>query len=338
MKNQKYLIIGIIIYFLLVYAIFLFEVNAPGANITSYSKALWYSVVTLTTVGYGDCYPVTGQGKILGLFVILGSLGILGILIGEVTYKFNSYMEKKKNGFFGTDIKEHNIIIGWNSYARQVANEVYNAEEQISLITDSKEDLEDFRSNFPDSYALFTDLRDIESYNKANIVESKSVFINRNNDADTLVQTINIRQIYPNINIIVCCYNNELQNTLISSGANHVVLRSAASSRIVASYLFEPFVADVTRDISSTAVKDDDSDMAQFCIKENSELIGSSFLDVFIKLRKEYNVTLVGMAIDGRVNKNVNNDYKIKQGDYIIVVLMKKCNNAILKITGNKEG
>ena len=42
------------------------EQYAPGANITTASDAIWYTIVTISTVGYGDQYPVTGAGRILG--------------------------------------------------------------------------------------------------------------------------------------------------------------------------------------------------------------------------------------------------------------------------------
>ena len=43
------------------------EQYAPDANITTASDALWYAIVTISTVGYGDQYPVTNEGRILGV-------------------------------------------------------------------------------------------------------------------------------------------------------------------------------------------------------------------------------------------------------------------------------
>jgi voltage-gated potassium channel len=57
-----------------------FERNAPGARIITFSKALWWSFVTITTVGYGDYYPVTVAGKIVGVLLVCGGLVITGII------------------------------------------------------------------------------------------------------------------------------------------------------------------------------------------------------------------------------------------------------------------
>ena len=57
-----------------------FETTSPDANITTGGDALWWSVVTITTVGYGDTYPVTTAGRITGVFVMFAGVGIIGAL------------------------------------------------------------------------------------------------------------------------------------------------------------------------------------------------------------------------------------------------------------------
>lgn len=57
------------------------ERSAPDASIQTFADAFWYSLVTLSTVGYGDLYPVTVPGKLLGAVLILLSLGFLAFLI-----------------------------------------------------------------------------------------------------------------------------------------------------------------------------------------------------------------------------------------------------------------
>jgi len=60
-----------------------FETNAPpdaNANITDGGDALWYSMVTITTVGYGDRYPVTTGGRVMAVFIMIAGVGIIGAL------------------------------------------------------------------------------------------------------------------------------------------------------------------------------------------------------------------------------------------------------------------
>ena len=57
-----------------------FESQSPDANITTGGDALWYSIVTITTVGYGDFYPVTPEGRITAAFIMFMGVGIIGAL------------------------------------------------------------------------------------------------------------------------------------------------------------------------------------------------------------------------------------------------------------------
>jgi len=64
------------------------EEDAPGANITTGSDAVWWAYVTITTVGYGDQYPVTATGRIIGVLVLTGGVALFGTLTGFLANAF----------------------------------------------------------------------------------------------------------------------------------------------------------------------------------------------------------------------------------------------------------
>jgi voltage-gated potassium channel len=57
-----------------------FESRAADANIRTGGDALWWALVTITTVGYGDFFPVTGAGRVTGAFVMFAGVGVIGAL------------------------------------------------------------------------------------------------------------------------------------------------------------------------------------------------------------------------------------------------------------------
>jgi voltage-gated potassium channel len=57
-----------------------FESQSPEAKIITGWDAFWYSIVTITTVGYGDYYPVTTAGRITAMFIMVSGIGIIGAL------------------------------------------------------------------------------------------------------------------------------------------------------------------------------------------------------------------------------------------------------------------
>jgi voltage-gated potassium channel len=66
------------------------EQNAEGANIKTASDAIWWTYVTITTVGYGDYYPVTNEGRIIALLVMTAGVGLFGTLSGYLANAFLS--------------------------------------------------------------------------------------------------------------------------------------------------------------------------------------------------------------------------------------------------------
>lgn len=72
------------------------ENASPDANITSASDAIWWTYVTITTVGYGDQFPVTNWGRIVGVLVMTAGVGLFGTLAGFLSSKLLSPPPKRK--------------------------------------------------------------------------------------------------------------------------------------------------------------------------------------------------------------------------------------------------
>lgn len=72
-----------------------FEHAAKGANITTIGDAFWWSIVTTTTVGYGDEYPVTAKGRLTAAVVMLVGIGLIGIVSASVASWFVARGRKK---------------------------------------------------------------------------------------------------------------------------------------------------------------------------------------------------------------------------------------------------
>ncbi|SCG39310.1 potassium channel family protein [Micromonospora coxensis] len=60
------------------------ERASADANISSFDDALWWSAVTITTVGYGDHYPVTAAGRFVALALMIGGIGLIGFVTGSL--------------------------------------------------------------------------------------------------------------------------------------------------------------------------------------------------------------------------------------------------------------
>lgn len=340
MRKRIGFFIAFLVYVIAVFVIQYFESQSPDANIKTVGDAFWYAIVTLTTVGYGDFYPVTLPGKIIGLLVIIGSLGILGFLIGEINVRYNQYMEKKKTGFWGTDFANHYVIIGWNEFAQKVANQIIYAGQKVAVVTNAKTDLDLISDLFSSKevFSLFADYSNIEAFQKVNIEQSKRVFVNFESDSETLVFVINLKKQFPEANVIVRCTNPSLKETFLNAGIDHVIAQNEVASKLVASYLFEPHVATYTEDLIATSVADEDSDIQQYLITKECDFDESDYMNAFMKLKLDYNSILIGLVKDGKIIKNPIKGTTIKTGNYLILISTGDSKNKLEKFFGVKEG
>jgi voltage-gated potassium channel len=81
-------LVAAIIVFVGAVGIFDVERNAPGSNIRTFPDALWWAAATVTTVGYGDKFPITGQGRLIGIAVMITGIAVLGVVTASVASWF----------------------------------------------------------------------------------------------------------------------------------------------------------------------------------------------------------------------------------------------------------
>ena len=124
-RSHEFLVVGIVTAGIIVFAaitIFCVEKPAGNENIQDITDAFWWSIVTLTTVGYGDAYPVTNIGRLVATFLMLTSIGAVGALGGIITSVIMSRIADMKAGrAIKMDFSDHILFCGWTPCARKVA-------------------------------------------------------------------------------------------------------------------------------------------------------------------------------------------------------------------------
>ena len=108
------------------------ESKSPQANIVNPFDALWWSVVTIATVGYGDLYPVTVQGRLLGTLVILSGVILFTVFTGFLAKKFFSTREMDEDQFGQTEVRLENV----QNMLEEQSSAIAALQEQLTRIED----------------------------------------------------------------------------------------------------------------------------------------------------------------------------------------------------------
>lgn len=330
-------------YGLLLAVLLRFEETAPGSKIQSFQDGMWYLLETLTTVGYGDTLPVTYWGRMIGFVFLLSSFGVYGFIIGQISNFMSTLKEQRDLGLNGTDFEGHVIMIGWNDFGQSVISHLIGAGRKVAVITKDRASIDIIREYYGDQvYTLFSDYNNFDLLEKAQIKKASIVFINLNDDTEKLVYIINIKKHYSNLNYVVTLDNGNLKSTFHNAGVTYAISKNEISSKLLASYIYEPDVALFSEEIIAFAHEEDEYDMKQFYVANDNPLKGMYYETAFFDLKKQCNVVLIGIVKekDGqrKLIKNPESDVTIEPGDYLLTLMNKKGQEKLKRVFHIEEG
>lgn len=129
-RSKKYLLLlllGGVCYLALLLLLIYAESFSENPSITTLGEAAWFSLVTLTTVGYGDDFPVTVWGKLIGILFLLGSTGLLALCIsmavslitGRLLPRLRLRKLRKRSWYIFSSLNQESAALAANLSAEQ---------------------------------------------------------------------------------------------------------------------------------------------------------------------------------------------------------------------------
>jgi voltage-gated potassium channel len=113
-----------------------YYIELKGQDNRGMFEALWWSVVTISTVGYGDIVPASTAGRFLGLLVMLSGIGLVSTLTGNLASLLVERHTRKRKGLLKVKLSGHVIIVGWNTHGYNLIKTLqdHQAQETSGLV------------------------------------------------------------------------------------------------------------------------------------------------------------------------------------------------------------
>jgi len=246
--------------------VFMAELKA-NQDFARFFDSLWWAIVTITTVGYGDRYPVTALGRILAILLMLMGVVATSILSGTIASMFVDRKLKEGKGLQDINLKGHIVICGWNKNAESIleglaaikkgtrnevvlVNSMDGEEFQALSVRYPELDLRFVRGDFISEKVL---KRAALSAARAAILLSDVSGGNTlaNADERTILATLAIKSINPELTTSAELNNPENEQHLRRAKVDDILVNGEFNGFLLASATQSPAIPQVTKELLS---------------------------------------------------------------------------------------
>lgn len=244
-KRFEFFSLIIIFAFLVFFAgtvIYIFEGTGANPQIKGFYDAIYWAVVTITTVGYGDISPVTPEGRFVTIFLIISGITSISFMTSIITTAMAEKLEMMKSSRTYQEIarlKKFIVICGYGKMGKVLAHELTRSDEKVVIIDTREEEVgEALKDGF---IALQADASDIDVLKAINMPGRVRYFVAlTNDDANNLSIILSVKTIDPSIVIYSRAVEKSARRKLSRAGAGEVVFPYEAAAIAAYEHLGQP--------------------------------------------------------------------------------------------------
>ncbi len=312
--NRKW----IIFYFFVLTSIGSIGFYIIGDDRWSFIDSIYMTIITLSTVGYGEVHTLSTLGKIWSILIIIFGVTGIGALIRSLNEEFiqlDLFREKKLMKKI-SKLNKHYIICGYGRMGAVIAKELKDQDLKFLIIEKNEEKAEKIKSK--GMLCINGDATAENTINDAKINNAAGVAVVLNNDQDNLFVTMSMKTTNPELFILSRCSKEENQPKLLRAGANKVINPYTAGGHRMAAMLSKPQVED-----SISVISPKHADM-NLTLDEISLRGLFSYENKTIKesqIREKYGITIVGIIKkNGETKINPSSDTKLSTSDTVLLI------------------
>ena len=176
----------------------------PAANeITSPQNYWWWFLVTSATVGYGDFFPTSGAGHVVGAYVIIGGIVALTILFTELATSIQNAKGKRMKGILDLDVSGHIVILGYTPGRTERIVAELGVEGRVELVLCGWDEVAEHPMPEQDAVRFVRgDLTAVDVLTRACVVRAATVVIDGRNDNETLTIAVAVDHLNPQVHMV----------------------------------------------------------------------------------------------------------------------------------------
>lgn len=283
--------------------------------------ALYMTVITISTVGFGEVGTTSNLSEIFSVFMIFLGVGIVGYAFTTVVAMFvegkvsdlwkGSKMDKKIAA-----LNNHYIICGSGELAEVIIKKFINEKLDFVVISDRREDLEDFSHH--DILVVEGQSTEENVLEHAGIERAKGLIATLDSEVDNIVTVLTARNLNKNIYIISNALTKSGSEKLLKVGADKTLSAVEISGKRMASLMIKPNIISFLDVV--TKIGDVELDLEEVLVKSGSYLENKNLIEAQIPKKTGLIVLAIKKIEDGKMIFNPPIDYTFKIGDVLIAL------------------
>ena len=284
--------------------------------------AFYMTIITLSTVGFGEIGPLSNAGKIFTSVYILLNLSIFGYFISIVTSYFfeGELREIFKSYIVGKEVKKlnnHIIVCGYGRNGLKACEELNNNNTSF-VIVEKGEDLAKHIREYTNYHLVLGDATMDETLTEAGIEKASTVITTLPKDSDNVFICLTAKELNPNIQVIARASEENSEQKLYRAGATKVVMPDKLGGLHMAQLITKPYVIeflDVLNGIGNNSIELEECPHINF----KKDFMHKTLRE--LDIRNKTGATVIAVRDKGQeFIFNPNPDTNIESDDVLIVL------------------
>lgn len=296
--------------------------------------AVYMTVITLSTVGFGEIHPISAAGRIFTIVLITAGVGAVAYLFstlsqyvvsGALTGSFRSRrMQRTIDG-----LSKHFIVCGYGRVGQHVVTDLEDRGRQCVIIESDASVAE----RLGDRLVVPGDAAADDTLRSAGIERAQGLVAATGNDADNLFITLSARSLNPDILIVARANDPASEPKLLRAGATHAISPFSISGHRIASQLLNPSITDFLDVVMHSANLE--LWLEEVTVAGGSDLDGSDMEAAMLRLEVGANIIAIRRAEQRGFTTVPRTGLQVRPGDVMIALGTREQLHALSKLAGH---